>query len=179
MSDVAVVAAITGGASVLTAAVTGCVAWTASRNASRVELAKVQADNERLKDSHREDERRNRQSTYHQFIDVSTDLLQILGRTKPQEMRIEICNRYNHLLSGVLVFSPPSVRAGATELNAVYSKIWPALEEKVENEPDKSAEELWRDATLDLKSEFSTRGNELIELMHKDVTRGIAEDPVT
>jgi hypothetical protein len=76
MSEVALVAAITGGATVLTSGVTAAVTWAVSRNSTAVELAKVAAENERLQQSNQEEERRNRQSTYHQFLDAVTALYQ-------------------------------------------------------------------------------------------------------
>ncbi len=177
MSEVATVAAITGGAAVLTSTFTGLVTWAVSKSSSAVELAKVAAENDRLQQSNREDERRNRQSTYHQFIDTLNLVFQILGAEASEEERHEIFEQYNHLLSGVLLFGPPSVRTAAYALNDVYAQIWPALSEEEESNPEKVYEGCWRDATEPLKTEFGVKGTSLVQLMHADVTRGIAEDP--
>lgn len=177
MSEVALVAAITGGASVLTSGVTAAVTWAVSRNSSSVELAKVAAENERLLQSAREDERRNRQATYHKFIDAFRGVFQILGVKTPEDVRREKCEAFNHLLGGVLLFGPPTVQDGAYDLNEVYEKIWPALRSEVDNNPEKPYMDSWRDVTSPLKEDFSTYGSVLISRMHSDVTHGIVKDP--
>jgi hypothetical protein len=179
MSEVAVVAAITGGASALTSGITAAVTYAVSRNSSTVELAKVRAENDRLQQSNREEERRNRQATYHQFIEAATKVAQILGFPTPTEVRAERCNEYNRLISGVLVFSPPAVRQGAIALNEVYEDFWPAFEEQENKYPEKKSEDWWRDATSGRLEEFQEKGSTLIELMHQDVTRGITSDDST
>jgi len=177
MSEVAIVAAVTGGTSVLTSAISALVTWKVSQNSSSVELAKVGAENERLQRSNREEERRNRQATYHQFLDTCTLLYQLLGVRVGVERREEVCNPYNHLLTGVTLFGPPSVRKGAHAVNGVYSRIWVCLEKEKAEHPDKPYVEQWRDATADLSEEFRKKVAELTNLMHADVTRGIASDP--
>jgi hypothetical protein len=174
MGEVATVAAIGGG--ILTSGITGLVTWKVSKNSAAVELAKVAAENERLQNGNREEERRNRQSTYHQFIDAATAVVQIFGVSIPVEERVRICDEYNHLLSGVLLFSPPSVREKAVALHDIYAGIWPALHKRREANPQMSEEDLWRDTPSDLTSDFQARGATLIELMHQDVTRGITLD---
>lgn len=175
MSEVETVAALTSGAGVLTSAVTAFVAWRVSKNSSKVELRKITAENERLQHGPREEERRNRQSTYHKFLDVLNLIFQILGTETEKDERHEICSEYNHLLSGVVLFGPPTVRDGAYALNRVYRSIWPALREEEDQHPGKAPEECWRDATAGLKTEFGDAGAKLINLMHADVTRGITE----
>lgn len=177
MSDVALVAAITGGSSVLTSGVTAAVTWAVSKNSSSVELAKVTAENERLLQANREDERRNRQSTYHQFIDILNLFFQALGTETPEEDIDKVVKEYNHLISGVLLFGPPSVRSAAYDLNDVFAKIWPALAEEQEAEPENPYEACWQKVTAPIRTEFGGCGTRLVELMHADVTRGIAEDP--
>lgn len=142
-----------------------------------VELAKVEAENERLQNANREEERRNRQSAYHEFIDAFNRLFQNLGVPVSEQEVIKVFDEYNHLLSGVLLFGPPSVREGAYDLNEVYREIPPALGEREEEQPEKPFEDIWIDATLSAKERFGDRCNALVQLMHADVTRGIAEDP--
>lgn len=176
MSDVVAVAAITGGSTVLTSAITALVTWRVSRNSSSVELAKVEAENKRLNQTNREEERRNRQSTYHQFLDVLTQLYQDFGvETEYKEVE-DVCGSYAHLLSGVLLFGPASVRDGAHAVNEVYSKIWPALEAAEEEDTNRPYSERWRDATAALEDELNDTVWELTRLMHADVTRGIADE---
>jgi hypothetical protein len=172
MSEVATVAAILGG--VTSTGITGLVTWRVSKNSSSVELVKVAAENHRLRYDDREEERRNRQSTYHQFLDVLTLLFQILGSETDTVRRREIGDRYNHLFSGVILFGPPKVRKGAIDLHAVYQKIWKELDREESENPDKTDPERWRDATAGLKNQFSTRFRDMVDLMHEDVTQGIA-----
>jgi hypothetical protein len=179
MSEVAAVAAITGGSSVLTSAITALVTWRVSKNSSSVELATVGAENDRLQQSNREEERRNRQSTYHEFLDVLTQLFQSLGVETEYAAVGGVCDNYTHLLAGVLLFGPPSVRDGAHAVNEVYAKIWPALSVVEERDPEKPYPERWRDATAALEDEFNNAVSELISLMHADVTRGIADEQET
>jgi len=161
---------------VLTSGITAAVTWSVSRNSSRVELAKVEAENQRLLHEHREEERQNRQRTYHEFLNNLTLLFQILGTETPLEKRYEICSNYHHLFSGVILFGSPSVREAARHLNGVYQEIWPALEKEIEADPEKPYPQCWRDATADLPKEFSRRFTKLSALMHKDVTQNIANE---
>lgn len=179
MSEVATVAAITGGATVLASSVAGLVSWAMGKSSASVELARVAAENERLREANREEERRNRQSTYHQLIDVLTQLFQGLGAEQSYEEIGAICNNYTHLFAGVLLFGPSSVREGAYAVGDVYGEIWPALDQAKKQNPEKPYPERWRDATAPLEVKFGDAVSELITLMHADVTRGIADEPPT
>jgi len=161
----------------LTSGITGLVTWIVSQNSASVELAKVAAESERLQGGNREEERRNRQSTYHQFVDTLNLVYQMLGEETQAEKRDSICVDYNHLLSGVVLFGPPSVREAAHSVNEIYMEIWSALEQEKRDHPDKPSGERWRDATADLKEEFADTCSILLGRMHADVTRGIAQDP--
>ena len=161
----------------MTSGITGLVTWKVSQRSASVELAKVEAENERLQYGSREEERRNRQSTYHEFLDAATAVYQFLGFPAADDVRGEACSNYGHLLSGVVLFGPPSVREGAYAINIIYQRIWPALETEEEENPEKEPAERWRDATAQFKDEFGNAISAVIHLMHADVTRGIAPDP--
>jgi len=177
MSEVALVAAITGGTSVLTSAITAAVTWAVSQNSSAVELAKVAAENERLQQENQEEERRNRQSTYHQFIDSFNEIFATLGIPFEQEPLNEKFKTFNHLVSGVLIFGSPDVRTATYRLTDVYGRLFSAMREEIEKNPEKSFEDCWCDATAPLKEEFSAVGSKIVPLMHADVTRGITGSP--
>lgn len=177
MSEVALVAAITGGASVLTSAVTAAVTWAVSRNSSSVELAKVTAENERLQQTNREEERRNRQGTYHDFINAMHGVYRFLGMKVKEPWKKDPFEQYSRLSSGVMLFGPPSVRQKVMELNRIYNRLWLALQDEEQRHPEKPSEECWASATSGLKEEFNVCAKDLIALMHADVTHGIAEDP--
>jgi hypothetical protein len=161
---------------VLTAGVTGFVTWQVSQNSAKVELAKVQAENSRLLAGHREDERRNRQATYHQYLDVANQFTQLLGREVGAADRAELVRDFNHLIAGVMLFGPGPVMAGAVEVGRVYNDVWTALEREESEYPEKSQEQQWRDASTPFIEEFGDKSGELLQLMHDDVTSGIADD---
>jgi len=177
MSDVALVAAITGGSSVLTSGVTAAVTWAVSKNSSSVELAKVAAENDRLQQANREDERRNRQTAYHNYIDVINSIHQVLGAEIANPRGLEMFKNFNHLSAGAALFGPPSVRKRVIAISSVYNRIWPAFEEQEQTHPEKAEKECWADATSALKDEFNQCAGKLVASMHADVTRGIVDDP--
>lgn len=176
MSEVAVVAAITGGASVLTSAVTAMVTWAVSQNSATVELAKVAEETKRMNLGNREEERRNRQSTYHEFIRVLIHFYQALGHEVTRKEADTLCDEYNDLLAGVMLFGPPSVRDGADEINEVYNELCNAVAQQEIASPNESFEQHWQQATAPFALPFSERYWDLIALMHADVTDGIIED---
>jgi hypothetical protein len=141
-----------------------------------VELAKVEAENERLRDENREMERRNRQSAYYEMINAYRGVYQILGADISDEERDDKTEAFNDRMAGVLLFAAPSVREGAMALGVVFEEIASALEEEERENPEKSSEDCWRDATVDFVDAFVERGSALIPLMHSDVTRGIIEE---
>lgn len=174
MGEVATIAAIAGG--IASTSITGIVTWKVSKNSSSVELVKVAAENHRLRYGDREDERRNRQTTYHSFFDALTSIYQILGVPIKKPNKQEMFASYNHLVAGVMLFGPPLVREKAKAVNAVYNRIWPTFREEEREHPEKPEEECWATATAALKAEFNATVTEMVHCMHADVTRGIAEE---
>jgi len=139
-------------------------------------MAKVSAENSRLQQGNREEERRNRQSAYHDFLDALTAIYQALGSAVQKQRRNEITNNYNHLLSGVVLFGPPRVREAATDVQLLMREIWAAEQSASEEHPEQPDPDRWRDATVGFRNEFSAKFTRLVDVMHKDVTRGITED---
>lgn len=187
MNDVVAVALVSAGSSLIGASVGALTTYKISlRNAettiaaanahAEVELSKVAAENQRLQLSTQEKERRNRQATYHQFLDVSILIFQELGAESSFSEFVKTMNDYNHLLSGVLLFAPPSVRDTAYEVNRVYLSVGTALTAEEAEHPEKTEIEQWRDATAPLADDFGAAVQNLVQSMHADVTRGIADD---
>jgi hypothetical protein len=172
MGEVATIVAIAGG--ITSTGITGLVTWKVSKNSSSVELVKVAAENHRLQYGNQEEERRNRQATYHQFLDVIVFVFQILGVRADEAERKSLLDSYNHLLSGVLLFGDPSVRKGAYNLNTLYNAMLAAHEAEMASNPEKSDAECWQVATTQRADEFKACASKLVQLMHEDVTRGIA-----
>jgi hypothetical protein len=190
MSDVVAVALISSGASLLTATGGAIATYKVSLRSSQttivtaeaqkdVELAKLEAENEKLRDSTREDERRNRQSTYHQHLNGLIALFQMMGTATESSKVEEVCDNYRYLHAGVVLFAPSSVREGAYAVNDAYGKIWPALAQQRKDHPDKPGPDCWRDATASLQNEFGGEIVNLTSLMHADVTRGITDESET
>ncbi len=170
MSDVVAVALISAASSLLGAAVGATSTYLVGRRSAS-------AESERLLIEQRENERRNRQATYYEMIDAYREVFQILGWGVSEEVQVERTENFNHQMAGILLFGPPQVRSGADALNEVFEEIWPRLYGQEEANSDEPFEECWRLATADLAEPFTERGNELIELMHADVTQGIVEVP--
>jgi hypothetical protein len=188
VSDVAAVALISSGSSLIAASIGALTTYKVSlRNAEttvataeaqkEVELAKLGGEIERLQQGNREDERRNRQSTYHQHLNALIKFFQLMGTTASGDQIAPIRDEYMYLHAGVVLFAPPSVREAAQEVARLYNQIAPAVEKQREDHPDKPEPERWRDATATLKEPLSDSIGNLMAVMHADVTRGIAEDP--
>jgi hypothetical protein len=175
MGEVATVAAIVGG--IATSGITGLVTWKVSRNSTSVELVKVAAENHRLRYGNQEDERRNRQSTYHQYLNALIKIFQLMGTGASKDEVARNRNEYMYLHAGVVLFAPPSVRNAAREVAEAYNEISPALDVQREEHLDKSESDRWRDATAGLKEALGEKIGGVTAAMHADVTRGIAEDP--
>jgi len=142
-----------------------------------VELARIEAENERLLDTNREEERRNRQSTYHRYLNAVVGIYQLMGLEVSAKQVNETRQDYRYLHSGVVLFGPPCVRAAANEVSGAYNEVWVAMARQREEYSEKTEPERWRDATATLKENFSEKIVNLIDAMHADVTRGITQDP--
>ena len=188
MSDIVAVALISAGSSLLGASVGALTTYKVSLSNSKttietakgqheVERARIEAENERLREQHSEEERRNRQSTYHQLIDSLFELFQLMGYAADGKEVDKACNRYRYLHAGVVLFAPASVRQGAFEVSEIYGEIWPAVTKERNEQPEKPDPERWRDATAGIKVKFGEEIVSLTALMHADVTRGVAVDP--
>jgi hypothetical protein len=119
MSDEVWTAAITGAvgisANMTTYLVSRRSAKTAARAAEKqaeVELAKVTADNERLREQVREAERSNRQGTYHRMLAVISrmDLFGTGGHPDDESDYKAALDEYNTLAGGVRLFGAEAVR---------------------------------------------------------------------
>ena len=119
MSDVVAVAAITGAVGLASNALTyrltksqGRQNVEIARRQGQVELEKSQAETERLlRCGYREAERRNRQGTYHEFIQIATVLYQRFGNPPgPVDEFNALIDRYNELYAGAMLFAPEPVR---------------------------------------------------------------------
>jgi hypothetical protein len=108
MSDVVAVGLITAGSSLIAAAISGVITYTIAKHGkesavataesqNEVELAKIEAENTRLRAQYTEDERRNKQATYHKTVTV---LQRLYGVEQSEELNRE----WLHCLAGVQIF---------------------------------------------------------------------------
>jgi hypothetical protein len=128
MSEVVAVGLITAGSSLFGAAIGAFTTYKVSlRNAeanaavavraSEVELAKISAENERLGEQHREDERRNRQGTYHELVALVNELLWADRRRVN-----ELMARWWFINGGIALFGPAAVVEKARPLSKVLAE---------------------------------------------------------
>lgn len=114
--------------------ITGLVGYASAKWQGNVALDQARMENERLEAQHREDHLRNRQATYHDFLDyaatwerIATTTRQIFGEDEPnEEARArgeEADRRFRHLLNGVLLFGTEPVRQAARELERIQTQI--------------------------------------------------------
>ena len=131
MSDVVAVALVTGLSSLGSAGVGALATYKVSKRgaeatvataqeSARVELAKVEAENERLREQHREDERRNRQGTYHRLLAQGHRLG---GVEVGSEEFSELATEWRFALAGVQLFGDPAVVRAAERLQRHVYKM--------------------------------------------------------
>jgi hypothetical protein len=190
MSDVVAVALITGGfalvANLLTYRVTkrqGQNNVAIAQHQSDIELQKVEAENERLRNEYRESERQNRQGTYHEFIKVATMLYQRFGGTPGFTTDLNaLIDRYNALYAGVMLFAPEPVRDSMAGANSIFESLIAEAQPKTrEPEEGEDLETWWRNAGIPAWVEASTPRKQafhdalglLNEEMRKDITAGV------
>ena len=112
-------------------AITGAVGYWSAWLQSRVGLEQARVELERLRIQHREDHLRNRQTTYHLFLDATTDAERLREGTRaifdatPLDdsalRRLdEQQTTFRHLLNGVRLFGTANVRTAADTVDAAY-----------------------------------------------------------
>lgn len=122
MSDIIWAAIVAVAGSAISGSIAGFIAYkVAERQANvtestvelnaRIELEKVQAENERLRNQHREAERQNRQGTYHRFLSV-LDRIDMMATGFPgtDEQFEATVAEYNFLHGGIHLFGDERVR---------------------------------------------------------------------
>lgn len=109
MEDTVAVALITGGSTAIVGVVANVLAWHAARQSKQVELARIDAESERLRREHGEVERQHRQGNYHQFLMVLNEL-DLLGggyADLDQAGYEQWMPRFYSLITGLEIFAPP------------------------------------------------------------------------
>jgi hypothetical protein len=143
LSDVVAVGLITAGSSLIAAAI-GAVATykVSSRNAAaaiataesqnRVELARIEAENTRLTLQYEEDERRNRQATYHQTLSTLQSIYALDGTHDDNFSKVAADWRYCR--AGINIFGSESTSVAIDEAHKVVEKFPDNRDEGDKNE---------------------------------------------
>jgi hypothetical protein len=113
--------------------ITGFLGYASARFQAHAVISQVVAENDRLKLQHREDHLRNRQSTYHEFLDEAatfermTQQAQAVFGREPADIdegaRLERNRRFRHLLNGVRLFGTEEVRVAAERVQSLHDEI--------------------------------------------------------
>jgi hypothetical protein len=140
-----------------------------AEQAAAVELERINAENERLREQIRDDERRNRQGTYHRMIAVLDRLdYYATGYPPTDEQYNATVAEFNYLHGGILLFGPPSVTDAVGPLIQVLSEIGAGMAAA-----EGTQAERWRVAYLPRREDFIRAQGRLVAVMHADVTRGV------
>ena len=190
MSDVVAVAAITGAVGLASNALTyrltksqGRQNVEIARRQGQVELEKSQAETERLRGGYREAERRNRQGTYHEFIQIATVLYQRFGNPPgPVDEFNALIDRYNELYAGVMLFAPEPVRDAMARANEIFIATIGEGHSKTQmllkgEDPDtwwrEKGAPIWIEVSSPRKESFHEALGLLNEEMRKDITADV------
>lgn len=130
MSDVVAVGLITAGSSLIAATVGAITTYKVAQRSkdtaiataesqNTVELAKIEAENKRLRAGHAEEERRNRQGTYHRTLTV---LQNIYGADPGIEDFTELNPEWVHCLAGVQIFGSSEASSALEEVRLVLER---------------------------------------------------------
>jgi hypothetical protein len=105
------------------ASITALTAVETAKTQAGVELARVKAENTRLRAQHREDERRNRQGTYHRLLAVWNRLDAFATGYPPEsddQFRAAV-DEASFLTSGVHMFGSPDVREAVRQVEHEFA----------------------------------------------------------
>ena len=102
----------------------GGIGYLGARLQARVGLRQVEIEIDRLNAEHAEDHLRNRQSTYHNFLDVEQRYLAMMSREDfPRGLYDDWLADYHHTYDGVILFGTDHAREAAERLNETHKEI--------------------------------------------------------
>lgn len=177
MSDPVAVGVITSGVSALGYLATILVQRKSSATAietaeqhAKVELAKVEAENERLREAHREAERQNRQGTYHRMLAVLDRFDTLATGYAPSTEQLEdALSEFNFLSGGIQLFGADGVKKAMGPVSELFEQAG------AEMTPDDKVASFAR-GYLPLREKLNRAREDLVEAMGKDVKTGILDD---
>jgi hypothetical protein len=147
---------------------------TAERQAA-VELAKVQAELDRLRAEHREAERSNRQGTYHRTLAVLDRLDMFATGYHPDDEKeyTVALEEFNTLAGGIRLFGAEPVREALRGVREETERLGAGISEYMGAGLTYSA--AFGAAYRERRDEINAAADNLTEAMRADVTREILE----
>ena len=171
------------------AGLTGGFAYAAARWQGRVALESVRAENERLRIQHREEHLRNRQTTYHRFLDATatfdrmrlmTNSVYDLGETSEEAKKHldDLNATFRNLLNGVVLFGAEPVRRAAQRLDRLHDEItaewWANIKAVFDAGAERERLTLGRAFRGHRLPEWDEAHNELVDAMRADVAPSLS-----
>jgi hypothetical protein len=155
---------------------------------AKVGFRQVDAEMTRLQATHAEEHLRNRQSTYHEFLDqagtwerMAATTRHIFGEEEPSEdaqaQGEEADRRFRHLLNGVLLFGTEPVRSAAKRLEDIHTQITADWWARIETERARASGAADRPRPkpvgfafpIERRPEWEQALEQLIDMMRADV----------
>jgi hypothetical protein len=109
-----------------TASITGLLGYLVAKRNGEVTLRGVEAENERLREQHREDHFRHRQGSYHDFLNVERALrfrFATSGKGRTAEEFIPLFGKLDDTYNGVILFGSPAVIEASEVLLDCYQEV--------------------------------------------------------
>lgn len=181
MSDVVTVGIVTAGASVVVSALGYTTTYLVQRKSTNaaianareqasVELARVDAENKRLRQEHREAERQNRQDTYHRMLAVLDRFDTLATGYAPSNEQLEdALSEFNFLSGGIELFGTEGVKKAMAPVSRLFEEAGAAMRPE-----DKVAS--FRSGYLPLRGSLNEARRDLVKAMGKDITAGIIDN---
>jgi hypothetical protein len=148
-----------------TASITGGLGYLVAKRNGDVALRGIEAENDRLREQHREDHFRNRQGTYHNFLNVDRALryrLALSGKHRSAEEIVTLFTKLDETYNGVILFGSPRVIETIEPVLEYYRGI------------PKRAEELGD--TADALSKAIEQTSEALDRARNDLLKAMRDD---
>jgi hypothetical protein len=156
MSDTVAVAVIAVAGTLGSGALSGGLSYLASRSATRVQLAGVNADLEKLWTTRTDELRKERKEAFHEYLDALDDLESVFYGTTPtkatEQSTLEAAKGFRRIATKTSLVAAPELSEDINSLVTVLTSIF-SVSQKLE------AEEGWP-LTKALKAAMKEKGEE-------------------
>lgn len=148
-----------------TASITGLFGYRVAQRNGDVALRGIEAENDRLREQHREDHLRNRQGTYHNLITADQNLQNALGHGSDNPT--VALDQFRHLGNGAVLFGSDAVKDAVPALLAQYVLAVREAQELAGDKPPSPAD--IRTAFEEHRGGIHAASNAMIQAMREDV----------